>query len=291
VNQTEFYRRIAEIISPGKLQGKQVVVVGLGSGGCRVAAELARMGVALSLVERPGEKLLEHNIVRHVLGYRSLGKPKLTQMARYLRNLNPSVRIRSWELDVVEESDRFQQQLERARPSLIAACTDNEESKHAINAAALRLGIPQTGGGVYDGGIGGEVYVVRPGRACYGCIAAQLQLQQPRPRREATLDYSHLDADELRSTCALNLDIQQIALLHARLSLNLLLDGTPDLIGLPPEINLCVFANRVVPGTFSRPWYGEFFSVPRSATCLSCGELGGDVENEAARIQAGLGLV
>jgi molybdopterin/thiamine biosynthesis adenylyltransferase len=290
MNETEFYKRIADLLRPQKLRQKKAVVVGLGSGGCRVAAELGRLGVGLILVERAGELLLEHNIVRHLLGYGSLGKPKVSEMARYIRDLNPSTTIDTWELDVVESGGTFQERLHEASPNLIAVCTDNEESKHAINSAALPLQIPQVGGGVYDGGIGGEVYLVRAGEACYGCIAEQLQLRPATPRREIDVDYSHLNLEEFRTTCALDMDIAQIALLQARLALNLLLEGTPDLVGLPPAVNLCIFANRAVPATFARPWHAEFFAVPRAAGCLNCGAPAADVESAAAQIQASLGI-
>jgi molybdopterin/thiamine biosynthesis adenylyltransferase len=288
MNETEFYKRITKIFLPEKLHGKKVVVIGLGSGGCRVAAELGRMGVSLVLVERPGEVLLEHNIIRHLLGYKSLGRPKLDEMARYIHDLNPSVGLECWDLDVVESSDLFEERLRGASPSLVAVCTDSEESKHTINAACLGLQLPQVGGGVYDGGVGGEVYLVRPGQACYGCIAEQLQLRPKMPQRAIDIDYSHLDLDEFRSTCALALDIAQIALLQVRLALNLLLEGDPDLIGLPQTVNLCVFTNRTIPAAFSRPWHGDFFAVPRSTSCLSCGDAPGDVAREATLIRASL---
>src|SRR5690348_16047351 len=44
MNPEQFYKRIAGIFAPERLWGKKVVVVGLGSGGCRVAAELGRLG-------------------------------------------------------------------------------------------------------------------------------------------------------------------------------------------------------------------------------------------------------
>jgi molybdopterin/thiamine biosynthesis adenylyltransferase len=291
MNDAVFYRRIRAILSPEKLRRKKAVVVGLGSGGCRVAAELARIGVQLVLVERPGELLLEHNIVRHLLGYRSLGRPKLHEMVRYLHNVNPSVPLESWELDVLEDAESFREKVLAAAPHLIAVCTDSEQSKQAVNLVALRAGIPQTGGGVYDGGVGGEVYLVRPGGACYGCLAAQLQRHEPKNMRRPTgLDYSQPDLEELRSTCALNMDIQQIALLQSRFALHLLLEGSPDLLGLPESVNVCVFANRIVPGTFARPWHAEFYSVPRAPECLLCGAPGAGVDEEAARIRASLGM-
>ena len=288
MNEREFYKRVAGVFQPQKLKSKSALVVGLGSGGCRVAAELGRLGLRLVLVERPGERLLEHNIVRHVLGCRSLGKSKLGEMASYIKNLNPAARVTARALDVVEQHSQFVRLLEQTRPDLIAVCTDNEPSKHRINEAALRLGIPQVGAGVYDGGVGGEVYLVRPGQACYGCIAAQIQPRRPAPPGRADPDYSRLDLAEARATCALNLDIEQIALLHARLALNLLLGGEPDLIGIPARVNLCVFANRIVPGIFDRPLHGEFFCVPQDPECLLCGRRRENLEAEAEQILASL---
>ena len=281
---TELYRRLEGVLNPERLRNRPVLVAGLGSGGCRVAAELGRIGVPLILVDRPGELLLEHNIIRHLLGYRSLGKSKLSEMADYVHNLNPSTPVDCRELDVVEDQAELAATLESVRPGLIAVCTDNEESKHALNAAGIRAGVPQVGAGVFDGGVGGEVYVVRPGQACYGCIASHTQFGRRTARRGLDIDYSHPDIDELRSTCALNADIQQIALLQSRIALHLLLDGTPDLIGLPPTVNLCVFANRVVPGVFDRPWHADFYVVNNRADCLDCSDGGANVEEEAASI-------
>lgn len=283
----EFYKRVCGALPLERLWGKNVAVVGLGSGGSRVAAELGRLGVDLLLIDRPDEQLEEHNIVRHVLGFESLGKPKLDEVARYIANLNPSTRLRPCGIDVVNEPERLAQIFEEWAPDLIAVCTDNEPSKHILNDIALRLGLPQVGAGVYDGGIGGEIYVARPGGACYGCIADHLRLNQSARAQHSAPDYNSLRAPEVPSTCALNLDIEQITLLQSRLALDLLL-GSPSLTGLPPEVNLCVFANRVVPGTFPRPFHCEFYQIRRRKNCLYCGESPDDLARESARILAAL---
>jgi hypothetical protein len=253
-----------------------------------VAAELGRLGLRLLLVERPGERVEEHNIVRHLLGYRSLGKLKLREMTRCIVEFNPSARVKAQALDVVEQPESFARLLQSWRPDAIAACTDNEPSKHAINQAALPLGIPQIGAGVYDGGIGGEIYKVVAGQACYGCIADHLQLDRSSPSQRPRSDYSGLEPADAPSISALNLDIEQIALLQCRMILEVLLQESGGLLGLEPEINLCVFANRVVPGTFARPWHAEFFKIPRRADCLDCGEAPRDLEEYADRILGGL---
>jgi hypothetical protein len=284
----EFYKRIPTALPIQRLWGRRVVVAGLGSGGARVAAELGRLGLDLLLIDRPGERLEEHNIIRHVLGYQSLGKLKLEEVARFVASLNPSTRLVPCEVDVVEDMDRLTGILEQWAPDLIAVCTDNEPSKHALNLIALRLGIPQIGAGVYDGGIGGELYIARPGCACYGCIAGHLHLQTGAFSPQSRPDYSSPSTPEAPSTCALNLDIEQIALLQSRLVFDVLLGPSSALIGLPPETNLCVFANRVVPRTFARPFHCEFYIIHRREGCLSCSVPAGDIEPEADRIVAAL---
>ncbi len=284
MNQREFYKRISRVIDPELLSGKRTAVIGVGSGGSRVAVELARLGVRLLLIDRPGECLEEHNIVRHFLGYRSLGKRKLPELRKAIRNLNPSAHVRCMELDVVEDLDAFATQLGRWRADLVAVCTDNEQSKHAVDSVARGLGITQVGAGVYDGGVGGEVYRVRPGEACYGCIAEKLQLQRYTPADQIRPDYNHLETAETPSASALNLDIEQIACLQTRLILDELLGKNSCFTGLEPAINLCVFANRIVPGTFARPFHADFYKIEKCPDCLDCGVAAVDVERDAQRI-------
>lgn len=256
----------------------------MGSGGSRTATELGRLGVSLLLLDRPGELLEEHNIIRHLLGYDSLGKPKLTEVARHIHNINPSVYIETREIDVTAQKAEFAKLVSEFRPDLILVCTDNEQSKHTVDEVAFHIRIPTVGAGVYDGGIGGEVYSTRPKRPCYGCIAIQLQSIRYNPDKGPNIDYNNLDVDEIRTTCALNLDIEQIAVIQARIALNLLGAFETDLLGLPPEVNLCVFANRVVPEVFIRPLHCEFYSVPKSPECLLCGDHSHDVEATADQI-------
>jgi len=53
------------------------VLVGAGSGGARVAQHLVQNGIGrIVLVDRPGEVLLEHNIVRHICRTRISDEPR-----------------------------------------------------------------------------------------------------------------------------------------------------------------------------------------------------------------------
>jgi len=286
VNTDAYYKRIKSLFRPEQLRLKRAIVVGAGSGGSRVATELGRLGLPLTLIDLPGEKLEEHNILRHELGYASLGKSKVEELARHIHNLNPETPITCAELDVAMDRVEFKRLIQSQQPDILIAATDNYESKHILNEDAMAFGLPVVGAGVYDGGIAGECYITRPGGACFACLVTHLQLQDLAPKRSARdIDYSNLELKELQSTAALNLDIAQIALIQSRVVLNLLLDGATDLIGVPPEVNLIVFANRRVPGHFERPLHAEFIHFDRVPDCLVCSsQCASEIDREASRI-------
>ncbi|MCG3148167.1 MAG: hypothetical protein PCFJNLEI_01610 [Verrucomicrobiae bacterium] len=286
MNAEIYYRRIVGILQPARLQNTRVIVVGLGSGGSRIAIELGRIGVELVLVDLPNERVEEHNIIRFPLGYPVLGQLKNEAVASHLRDLNPASRVTTVNLDVTTQQKEFLALVRSVSPQLIMVCVDNEPARHCINECAVAAGVPQVAGGVYDGGIGGEVTIASPQAACYACIADHLQLTRQAPVKPRSIDYNNLDVAEIQSTCALNLDIEQIALIQARIGLHILLAGDPDLTGIPRTVNLCVFCNRPLTGdvVLGRPLHCEFFSVPRDPECLVCGASSTTVSSEANRI-------
>lgn len=212
-----------------------------------------------------------HNIIRHPLGHNSLGQPKNAEMARRIQNLNPAARVRPVGVDVTTQSVRFAKLVDETQPHLIAACTDNAPSKFAIELVARPRRIPVIGGGSTMAAL--EAKSGSPVRRVLATGASPMHLQVLRrpANQKKSIDYSHLDVDELRSTCALNLDIAQIALLHSRVCLHVLLDGKPDLLGLRPEVNFITFGNRVVAGVFEQPFTAKFYALARHPDCLICG--------------------
>src|SRR5436305_15167404 len=86
-----------------------------------------------------------------------------------------------------------------------------------------------------------------------------------------TFDYSNPDAGrpEARSTSALNLDIAQIALIHARVGLMTLLAGA-DPAAADLRGNYVLFANRPVAG-LPPPLSAEVATIPADPACLVCG--------------------
>lgn len=288
MNRRNYYKRVRGLFRPHALRGKWALVHGLGSGGSREAAEFGRLGLNLLLADLPGEKLEEHNILRHELGYRSLGKPKTTELAAHIHNLNPDIEIVTTECDVVTQPDSFEAVLDRRPVDIVLSCTDSAPSRQAINALCVARSLPMVGAAVYDGGVGGEVYRMSPGKACYACISAVIGDGQARTARRRRINYENPNQRELRSTSALNLDITQIAILQARVALQVLLGPEAPITGLPPEVNVIRFANRGHPDVLPRPYHAEFFVVERRPDCLVCGAKPDNLSPEDHDILAGL---
>ncbi|HAB15154.1 MAG TPA: ThiF family adenylyltransferase [Verrucomicrobiota bacterium] len=266
----EYYKRVSPLLDVGRLTSLRIVVIGLRSGGADIAVEFGRLGVSLFLTDLADEKIEGHNVIRHVLGAGALGRIKHEAMAEHIRNLNPAAAVLSAGFDAVADLDTMAAALKDFSPHLIFAATDNEESKFAIDSVGREQGITVVGGGVYDGGVGGEVYVSDGGGACYGCITRFIRgTKRPRAAQRRH-DYSSVDLPELRATAALKLDIAQIASICVRFGLQRLLSPDQDRFGVLKGANLAIFANHRVPGIFERPLSAQFFAVTPQAQCLVC---------------------
>lgn len=268
MNRAELFKRTSAILDPEVARRETILSVGCGSLGSRVAEEAARFGVgALILVDRPGERLEEHNIIRHPLGYSSLGRGKGEALRDRLLDINPECRVETVETDVTQNRDTLSGLLRDA--TLAVVTTDNEPSRHAVNQAAVALGVPLVHAGVFDGGCGGNAGRVLPGRACYACVAAQLRISLPMPSPDAPapVDYSRMP-DEHPPTAALNIDIAQIALVAARIIL--LHIQAKHQRDLDWEGNYILFGNRAVPDVFPRMLHSDIWDIPRLDGCLVC---------------------
>ncbi len=263
--QPDIFERTKSILHPEVCAQETIAVVGLGSGGARVAEELARFNVGMIyLIDKPGELLEEHNVIRHPLGHSSIGQLKLDAMEERLDDINPTCEAEKVELDVTENSVSLKNLFSDCTQILL--CTDNEPSKHAVNALAVELKIPLIFAGVFDGGIGGEVGRVMPGAACYACMAQYLHRHNIESE-EPSIDYSKPE-NESPSTAALNIDIAQIALIQARVCLMTILaktDPSQDLSG-----NYVLFGNRPVEGLFPNMLHSEIWNIEKDDKCLIC---------------------
>ncbi|MBI3268915.1 MAG: ThiF family adenylyltransferase [Planctomycetes bacterium] len=298
MNREELFRRTREVLRPEVAREWVVLVCGVGSGGARVAEELVRFGTGtVLLVDRPEERLEEHNLIRHPLGYGALGRRKLDAMRERLLDIHPACGVETHGLDVLQADAARRLDALVRRAHVVALATDGEASKHVVNDLCVRAGVPMVFAGVFDGGVGGEVGRVLPRRACYACIASMMNPQgaAAAPAGEAVaVDYSHPVDDARRSTAALNLDIATVALAQARVLLATLLarqDPASDAFG---EDNYFLFGNRPVPRLFDRAFQSDFLCIAPRPDCLVCGRAGpseAEVESRARAILREAGAV
>jgi molybdopterin/thiamine biosynthesis adenylyltransferase len=134
----------------------RVGVCGCGGLGLNVINYLARMGVGHITVWDP-DVFNESNINRQLLASnRTLGQSKVEECSRYVRDINPDIKITAlscrW-----EESDPgiFNQQ------QVIIDALDNISSRLALAEACDRASLPMVHGAV--GGWYGQVTVIMPG--------------------------------------------------------------------------------------------------------------------------------
>ena len=279
MDRQAYFKRVRDILNPEQARGETLTFIGVGSGGARAAEEATRFGPGrIILVDRPDERLEEHNVIRHVLGYRDLGRLKVEALREHILNINPACDVETAALDVTVETERLAELV--ARSTQVYLCTDNERSKHVVNEAVVRAGIPMIFAAVFDGGCGGEAGRVMPGGACYACMAAYLNRSDRFDEQKAeTFDYSRPAAEE-KSTAALNIDIAQIALIQARIGLLTMLakhDTTADFRG-----NYILFGNRPVEGLFPKMLCSDIWEIPRDPNCMICGGQESDAQAEVA---------
>jgi hypothetical protein len=268
VNRDELFKRTKAVLNPDLTRAERALVCGVGSGGARVAEELVRLGTGrVILLDRPEERLEVHNIIRHCLGHSDLGRLKTEALRDRLLDINPECEVVAVGMDIQEDQDQLAALV--AGSTQVHICTDNEASKHTVNAVAVRKGVPIFFGGVFDGGCGGEAGRVLPGGACYACIAAFLNRSDRfEGQSKETFDYTSPNTEQ-KSTAALNLDIAQIALIQARIALFSLLarsDPSQDFQG-----NYVLFGNRPVEGLFPRMLWSDIWQIPQDPQCMVCG--------------------
>lgn len=147
--------------------GAHALVVGVGGLGAPVAQFLAAAGVGkITLCDADSVDLT--NLQRQILyGMDDIGRPKVEAAARRLSAINPEVLI-----------DRVQARVGPAELSALSAsadlvcdCSDNFDTRHAVNRACVEAQKPLVSGAAvrFDGQI--AVFDTRdPASPCYHCL-------------------------------------------------------------------------------------------------------------------------
>jgi molybdopterin/thiamine biosynthesis adenylyltransferase len=239
------FSRIEHLLSPAALDGKVVLQIGLGSGGAPVCDHLTMNGVRNWILYDP-DTLQDINLVKHPRSRRDLGRLKVEIQREWILDRNPNAKVTARPEDVFIAHDIHE---DIVASDLILCCADTRAVRLFTNSLAIEHKKPCITASVFRQGFGGEVYAYVPGYSgCFECmdkVAAQMGLNinltiQPTAKEQETIYGMNLPDFQ---ASGLSLDINAIALIQARMALDLLIDGKPGYSGG----NWVIHYNRSIP--------------------------------------------
>lgn len=265
--EADYQKRQQGLFDVGYLRDRQVAVIGLGSGGGLIAAQLARCGIGrFQLVDF--DRLEVHNIARHVCTLDDLGRRKTTAVADLLRRTHPKVDVETFDINVLENVSALDEIVRVA--DLVVVATDSEASKSLINRACWRTGTPAVYGAAYDRGFGGDAFrCVPPDDACYSCFQEQVGDVFSSAPHMGEVDYASIkDPTRFFAEPGLGIDIAFLSLLASKMALLTLLRGTQSrLVDWPA--NYVMWGNQAE-WAFDKPLQALFVDIPPFARCPVC---------------------
>jgi len=173
----ELLRYSRQILMPGfdidgqqKLKSARVLIIGAGSLGCPVALYLGSAGVGhLTLVD---DDVIELANLQRQIGFElaQLGESKAEMLADRVRRINPLISIATVNQRLVD--DDFNRLVKEA--SLVMDCTDNFDTRFALNRACVAAKVPLISGAAIRGEGQVSVYDQRvAGSPCYHCLYSE----------------------------------------------------------------------------------------------------------------------
>ncbi len=239
-------RQLADYWPVAALAETAVLLVGAGSIGGAAAHALATYGVGRLTVLDP-DRLLGHNLVRHVGDARHVGQYKVDVLKQQLDDLRPDTEVKALRLDVVGDADRVRALLRRV--DLVLCAADGVAPRRIVSHLARRASRDAVLACVLEDGSLGEVIRLRPWRD-RGCLVCQREalVEEGAIDPEPSLDADYGTGTTHRPMTAVGSDLHLVGQLAAKVSVATLLErrGHPDqtlagehgVIGLRPQIGL-----------------------------------------------------
>lgn len=290
-DKSNLYTRSKGLIEVGALEKRNVLIVGLGSGGASIAVELAKAGVGnFALVDF--DRLELHNISRHIAGVNELGRLKTNIVRDAILGKNPYANISTYPIDIMEDTATIERLA--SETDLVIAATDSLPSRYLLNALIIKYGKVGLFGRAVTRAEGGDVLRVRPGGPCYACLKGsqwythEEEITDLRRARETGVIPAYTSEEDANAMVQVGLstDIAPINTMVVKLAIQELSKGTDCLITtLEQELSydFYMWANRRElhfanwapfndnPGR-KKPtilqWYGVKF--PKSCDCNEC---------------------
>ncbi len=272
-----FFSRVSKLFDVQAFAHLRVLIAGCGSGGGQVASELVMSGVK-NFVLVDNDVLEPENVIRHVCGIRYLGQKKTEALSDVLKDRNPLAKVQKCNADLLSW-DGLEAEIQQA--DVVVLATDNEPSRYRVNEVCVNKRVPFVVGRVFTRGIGGEAFAYRPGQGgCLACLEQVLERTQFRDGvREIDLvtdeerdEMYGLNANEIKDSPGLVVDIAFIAAFHTRLVLDALASAAPERPAFltPIQENYIVWGNRAV-HPFKKNFQLQRINLLPQEGCAICG--------------------
>lgn len=235
------------------LASKRVLLFGAGSIGGAAAESLASYGAGQIDVVDP-DRLLFHNVPRHVLNTKFVGMHKVDALKRTLGASWPESDVTPWPIDLVANADVVRPLLDEA--SIVVCTVDGVEARRVANYLARRARKPIVLACVLGDGKYGEILRIRslPEVGCLECQRRRLR-DEGHIDLEPTLDRGYGTGTRHNPMTAVGGDLHIIGQLAAKITVATLLRAQGELDQTLVDDNL-VIALRPAPG----------YAAPFSAT-------------------------
>lgn len=227
------------------LSNKRVLLFGAGSIGGAAAESLASYGVGQINIVDP-DRLLFHNVPRHVLTAKHVGRAKVDALKRTLGDAWPECNVTPSPIDLVTHAHLVRPLIDDA--DIVVCTVDGVEARRVANYLARRARKPIVFACVLGDGRYGEILRIRPlpEIGCLECQRRRLR-EDGRIDLEPTLDRGYGTGTRHNPMTAVGGDLHLIGQLTAKVTVATLLRAQDELDQTLVDDNL-VIALRPAPG-------------------------------------------
>lgn len=286
--KVDLYSRNKGLLEIGILEKKSVAIIGLGSFGSQISVELAKAGVG-EFYLFDFDRVELHNLARHICTTKDLGRLKTDAIEEAILGKNPYAKVRKYPVDINEHLSLLDEVLPNV--DLVICATDNNQSRFTLSRYLHPNNKICIFGRAITRAEGGDVFIYRPGGACYNClvgnignIAEEITNEESARRNGTIAAYVSPEDANAMVQVGLSADIEPICNMMVKLALVELSRGSDSGIkSLEDELvyNYYMWANRrerkyanwhILPGAGAMPtimrWYGAH--IKRLDDCVTC---------------------
>lgn len=285
VESYELYQSIFSrnkgILETDAMARKRVVVLGCGSVGSLVAMELARAGVGGFYLVDP-DIVEYHNVCRHQCGIEDVGDLKINALSRKLRNINPKVRIETFEGVIQNAPKAMLDEFCQGEDAVFVGCADNRAADVYANRISIYYSAAFISIGFWERACAGEIFYHLPyvNMPCYECALGNGDNLSARAQANHHI-YSNQESTEgMKFEPGISVDINYITSIGIKLIIDILNSSNPSYIprllkDLKQYTLICNTNNPNIGGEMV-----EIFSYPLQVTTSLVVGFGGECSGQ-----------